>query len=164
MATAKNINIFSAIMQNEYEQVKLLLENGACPNQTNMFGVTLVAYATNYIAYEIVKLLLEYGADPNLCSGSMKSSPLICASYGGDAKIVELLLEHGANPKHANLNNWTPLMEASYNNNTEIMKLLIDYGADIDIINRAGKTALNYAGYNFIKNYLESKEHHIILK
>lgn len=50
-----------------FDMVKLLLENGADPNQVSKYGTTpLKNFVVNYKRFDICKLLIEYGADVDL--------------------------------------------------------------------------------------------------
>ena len=75
---------------NDYDIVKLLLENGADPNIQNHEGYTPLIWATIMGCNDIVKLLLENGADPNI-SDRWGDTAYDLAILGGQFNIAKLL-------------------------------------------------------------------------
>ncbi|KAH9488197.1 hypothetical protein Btru_064813 [Bulinus truncatus] len=82
-----------ALENNHLDCARLLLENGAKPNNHYFLG-----YEINLVPLEnldCLKLLLEFGADPNVFS-RCGMSPLMKACRQHNIRAVRLLLEHGA--------------------------------------------------------------------
>ncbi|KAH9509013.1 hypothetical protein Btru_048598 [Bulinus truncatus] len=81
-----------ALENNHLDCARLLLENGAKPNNHYFLG-----YEINLVPLEnldCLKLLLEFGADPNVFS-RCGLSPLMKACRQHNIRAVRLLLEHG---------------------------------------------------------------------
>ncbi|CAH1205447.1 hypothetical protein PAECIP111893_02350 [Paenibacillus plantiphilus] len=92
----------TAIIYEELEIVKLLLDNGANINYQNKAYNTALISATDSGLTNMVKFLLENGADPNIGGGENQDYyPIISAAFLGHTDIVKLLLAHGAHPNMA---------------------------------------------------------------
>lgn len=72
-----------------------LLEKGANPNSTDMFGDTPLHYAARERNLMVVKTLLAKKADVN-CQNKNGETPIFLAAGRGDVEIVKLLLDNGA--------------------------------------------------------------------
>jgi ankyrin repeat protein len=121
---------------NYFNIVKMLLENGADPNNTAMCRPIHIACTQNA---EILQILLDYKADPNARSISGITALHRVAEHG-PLECVKLLIKSGAN-----LNAVTPLGNVSpllYAENYEIIKELVDSGADVNIADVQGHTAI----------------------
>jgi ankyrin repeat protein len=70
------------------------------------------------------------------------STPLLDATYAGDAAKVTELLKSGANANAANQFGATPMSQAALRGDTEVLRLLLKAGADPDSPNAEGETAL----------------------
>jgi len=113
------------------ELVRLMLDKGANPNDTNHFGDTLLvmAIANQGDDPDIVRWLLDHGAQENKVTGLRQTSALISAVGAGAVKTVRLLLERGADVAVHDGNNRTALDVAKAHNNTELVQLLEEYAA-----------------------------------
>lgn len=109
-----------AVMTNNLEITRLLLEKGADANAMN--GIALQE-ACREGRSRMVKLLLSHGANPNL---NNKSS-LVLAVKHKDLKIAEALLDGGADP---NFNNGEPLLTAVKQGDHKMISLLCRRGAN----------------------------------
>lgn len=143
--------LYHAVLDKNFEQIKLLLKSGADINFKN----------SDDISYDDVKL--EWYRDRN-------KTPVEASVYVGDLDILLLLMEYNPNidslfklsvseekseivefliKKGANLNNinengykFVPLKSACEKQNLKIVKMLIENGADANISGYEGKTAL----------------------
>jgi 5-methylcytosine-specific restriction endonuclease McrBC regulatory subunit McrC/ankyrin repeat protein len=110
--------LFHAVLCDNFEIVKVLLENGAEPNLRIEKGITYLMMASENSNFEIAKALLENGAEPNL-TNDLGNTALIEAAYFDCIDIVDLLLDYGANPNLKNQDNETALdiatIEENYN-------------------------------------------------
>jgi len=96
-----------AILYGHYDICKLLLENGANPNFSNVKGKTPLMVAAEYAELDIVKLLISYNADI-LITNKYNKSALYYANRGIDntreyeknysnyINISNFLIENGA--------------------------------------------------------------------
>lgn len=162
-----------AIMQNNADMVKLLLDSGANPNLVGSYlnGTTL-SQAADSGNERIFDMLIEKGAkvrDPNdllwwaamggndqivkklLARGGkanarqyMKSTPLHVVSSAGAAK---LLLSAGAEIEAKEEGGSRPLHCAADSEHIEIVKILLAAGADKEAQDEKGKRPLHFAAY-----------------
>lgn len=117
--------------RDNYDIVKLLIDNGADLDVgEGRFSTPLIA-ASRYASPEVVQLLLKNGADVNGISND-GSTPIFSARNNDidPIAITKLLIKAGADVNHVNKYGMTPLKLASGpNGNEEIKKLLIKAGA-----------------------------------
>jgi ankyrin repeat protein len=71
-----------------------------------------------------------------------ESTPLLDATYAGDAARVAALIRSGADVNEANQFGATPMMQAALRGDTEVLRLLLKGGADPDSPSAEGETAL----------------------
>ena len=99
-----------AINFDNYENVKLLLDNGADVNAKDNEGKTPLYWAVEMGKYEIVKLLLEHGADVDIKDND-GHTPLHFAIDNYKCEIANFLLDYVADVNARN----TPLQRAIKN-------------------------------------------------
>ncbi|KAH6706335.1 ankyrin repeat-containing domain protein, partial [Leptodontidium sp. MPI-SDFR-AT-0119] len=143
-----------AIIQNDIESVRLLLDYGADPElwlpwseQNVRNNATSVCEAAALGHLDILRLLIEKGG---LVTSIYENgeTPLFQAVLADDIYFVERLLEKGASVTHIDKSGNTPL-HASTSNHTSacsvIMQLLLHHGLSTCAINSNGRTALHKA-------------------
>jgi ankyrin repeat protein len=86
-----NAQLLVAARQADAEGVKKSLDRGAAPNSRNRSGKTTLFLAIEKNRLDIVHIMINAGGDVNLPSLE-KVTPLIAASYAGNADIVQLLI------------------------------------------------------------------------
>jgi ankyrin repeat protein len=149
----------SAVVQEEVDTVRYLLEQGADPNIPNKNGLTPLDHAcgrNKAVATTLAKLLLDHGALVNpKRSGSSHITSLDWAISSDNTELTKLLIEHGADIKAAYDTGETPLHTAANRGDLEIAKLLIDHGADVNAKLKDGWTPLYYAAYSSRKEMVE---------
>ncbi|WP_291953211.1 ankyrin repeat domain-containing protein [Campylobacter sp.] len=120
-----------------YDNVKLLLENGAEVDYKNSFGKTPLFYAVEYNNYEVSKLLIENGANINqkYINDNEKFS---VTSVGSNTPyyITLCALEHTSK---------NIFMHAANYADIKMLKLLVDYKVKIDEVDDLGFNALDFA-------------------
>jgi len=123
----KTSALLVAVVNQDPEMVRLLLEHGADPDLDVLEYndayktryTTILHYAAHLGSLEIVKLLLERGANPNRnvyvtsedTQAELKGStkPLIIAKAKGHEPIADYLAKHGADKRDADrLHAWFP--------------------------------------------------------
>lgn len=126
-----NTPLIWAVMKNNQEMVRLLVELGADIQLKNKQEQTPLIVAIKYNNRDMVRLLVELKADINI-PGSYGYSPLRGAILSHQREMIKLLIELGANIDELNKYNSTPLLDAISLNEPETVKLLIELGADVE--------------------------------
>jgi len=118
------------------KKLRILLENGADPNEKDRGGDTLLHLASKYNEVETTKFLLRYGANPDEKNG-YNYAPLHYASRYNYVEVVKVLLENGADPNVKDDRGDTPLHYAVdlYRKNFEVISILLKFGADYTLTN-----------------------------
>ena len=157
--TQNEINLFSAINQKNSDEVANILANSTNININILDeeGYTPLHRAVYNNDLTTVKELLKI-EDVNINSKlDMKvsidgwylggSSPLILASYLGNAEIVKALLENGANIKAKDgIDGSMPIHMASANGNNNVIKiLLLEDNSIVNDVDNRGNTPLHWA-------------------
>jgi ankyrin repeat protein len=94
---------------------------------------------------DVIPALLQAGADIE-ARNDKGHTPLILASYNGQAAATELLLESGADVDEADTSRGnTALMGTAFKGFDDIADLLLNAGAEVNRRNNAGQTALMLA-------------------
>lgn len=144
-----------------YNLMKMLLDNGADPNQKTKFGYPIFSFC-NYFPesepeiseyLEGFKLLIDYGANINVKYEG--KNIILYAALISNYPILEYLLNNydlDINYQHS-INKKTALMYST--KNVEMIKLLLSKGADKTIKDFEGNTAYDIA---VKKGHLESAE------
>jgi ankyrin repeat protein len=127
------------------DALKILGDRGADLHCQNEQGETALAIASDN-NYDAVIYLLNKNVDVNR-SDLNNQTPLMRASFYGEADIVEALLNKGATVNNQDVNGLTALMKAVIRSegNIRVFELLIKYGADVNLQDNNGETALSHA-------------------
>jgi ankyrin repeat protein len=136
--------LFTAVMTNDLESMKILLSRGADANYASSSGWTPLHQGSAGGHDESVELLISKGADVNSRTGT-GWTPLHAASERGHKKIAEILISNNADIDSKENYGRTPLNVASRNGHKDVVELLISKGADINPKDNAGYTPLMYA-------------------
>lgn len=110
--------LMMAIINQDYDLFKLLIDNGANFNYHNTYnGHSPIIEACSYREYDskFVKDLVAKGANVNDTTDNApyaQSSPLMEAAGCGNSSIVEYLIKEGANINYRNNFGTTPLGES----------------------------------------------------
>lgn len=131
----------------DYDQIKLLLENGAdvnsasghwrsdvpvafCMKHDGSFdfelGMTALIWAARNGKRDIIELLLDYGADIEARSSSGQTA-LLAGSEAGHEGAVRFLIERGANPSAKDNFGQNALFKAAANGYVDTMRLLLSH-------------------------------------
>lgn len=154
--------LYKACKNNNYDLVKLLLDNNAhtINNGKNVYdivdnkdiieylinndinlqrfgGIPSTLFIKNINNYDIIKIILDKGYNTNL--SYMQYDGKTALWLTNDINIFELLLENGADPNIKNNNGKSILFETD---NINKIKLLLEYGADPNIMDYYGNTPL----------------------
>lgn len=112
-----------AVGARSLDVVKILIENGARPDDRSRDETTALTLAASNGDYDIAEYLLDHKADVNL-PGALRESPLIKAARARHASVVGLLIDRGADIEDTDSSGATALDIAKANNQPAIVALL----------------------------------------
>src|SRR5438132_4105428 len=123
-------NVARAAKQDDSGSVRLLISNGANPNQTDEESRTGLHYGAISGNLRIIAILIKAGArlDPKEKLGN---TPLHLAGERAQVQAARLLLDAGATVDAENKNGMTALMMAARAGKLEIVNALLGKGANI---------------------------------
>jgi ankyrin repeat protein len=152
-----NTALYAAAQANDLQSMRLLLEHGADPEETDG-GFTPLMVASGHCNVPAIKLLLSKGAKVNslnTLAGEVKFgkiqlyhlSALMFAAPGCSTDAVKTLLDAGAKVNEKDMRSMTPLMfaVASEHQDLAVVQLLLKAGAELDVKSTMGETALDWA-------------------
>ena len=144
---------------NEYELIKLLLENGAEPNSktekddTPLMSMFFLQRDKNakkntrkVVSMAALELMFQYKADPNAANKSGTTPFLylmashIFSTQKDDVELIKLFLDNGADVNSVDFAKNTPLHLAAKIAFPEACKLLVEYKADVNAKNNNEET------------------------
>lgn len=122
------------IYEDKIENIRQLLEAGACVNVKDNTGKTPLHIAVIKERYEVVELLLKNGANVNCAypKYGINYTPLHFAVEKGNIEIVNLLLSNGALVDAKTVTSETPLHIATEKGHLAIVETLLKHGADVN--------------------------------
>ncbi len=140
-----------AVINQNYNACKILLEHGANPNKhDNYSGTSPIIYSAGIkngdVSSKFLKLLLEHKGDPNDEETGKKregddtrETPLLMAcsdskEINSPLHKVQILVEAGANINHINEFNDFPLKEALLYKHLDVVLFLLQKGVEYDKI------------------------------
>jgi len=144
--------LYIAVEKNSYKIAKLLLENGAKVDNSNI-EINRKMLFNAVTSYRIIQLLIKNGFEINNyiinTPNKYGNYPLSIATRHRKLSSIRFLLANNANPYMNNSNHNLPLQEITvgyYNNRFENFKKVIecyeDYGVDINELNENGEDLL----------------------
>lgn len=133
-----------AILQRQEAMVRLLLDRGADPNQSNRHLCTALHFAASQDHPGILARLLAAGARPDAADIN-SITPLQIAAFRGHLENAKLLCAAGATLELSDTAGYTPLLWAAEKDQPEILGLLLARGADRHALTDDGKSALRVA-------------------
>ncbi|KAI2779439.1 ankyrin repeat-containing domain protein [Daldinia loculata] len=137
-----------AVVADQLESIKLLLEAGVSVEDRNGGVFSPLTTAIREDRKEIVHYLLEEaGADVNAPGEHLPIVKALRRVHGADTDIIELLLKHGADPNKI-YRGHNAYIQAIENGDADILKLLIDKaGVDLDARDDSGMTVTEIADH-----------------
>jgi ankyrin repeat protein len=136
--------IFDAVKNNDYEKVKLLIEEDVLlVNIKDKAGNTPLHIAATIGSVELIELILSKGADIN-AQNTQLNTPLHEAIQNRKENISLLLIENGADLNKVNTQDQTPLHRAALHNQKRTGEMLIDKGASVDPVDKYQRTPFLY--------------------
>ena len=135
-----NNTLIDAVLIDDLNNVRFLLENGAEPNIPNKYGKLPLHEAVRQGYKDTVRLLLRYGADPDMLDNDGNTS---LWHVGDRVDILRLLIANGANLEFQNMKKETILHQAVLDNNEAVVRVLLYAGMDPNIQDINGDTPLH---------------------
>ena len=147
-----------ACHRNNFEIVKLLVENGADIDLHDDCHPAPLFYAIQNGNKRVAEYLLDRGARCNIID--LEDTHLLYfALLTQERGIFKLLLEHDANPSCVVGNRGNTILHEAVTTDPKCAKMLLDHGSDINAQNMYGRTPLNEAtdegDLNVIKMLIE---------
>ncbi len=137
---AQSASLIDAVRNNNLQEVKSFLENGADVNAYGDDSDNVLINASIYGSLDCMKLLLQHKANPNL-SNKYDQTPLMLSA--NDLNKIKLLVEYGANINDtARSGSSVLLIACSGNNQYETVKWLLSHGANVFQKRWGSETAL----------------------
>lgn len=136
-----------AVLANQLESIKLLLEAGASVEYKNGGVFSPLTTALREGHNDIVRFLLNQGgADPNAPGEHLPLVKAVRRCQDCDFSMIELLLEKGADPNKV-YRDWNAIMQAIENRDMRLLSLLVKKGGGVDLSQQddTGKTVLEMA-------------------
>ncbi len=135
----------AAVRAGNLAKVKELIERGgANVNSRNRIGDSLLAMAIKSRKQDIANYLLDKGADAGLANTS-KGTPLMAASFNGDAALVDRLLARGVDVHAADEQKKTAMVYAAAQGHVDVVARLLKAGVDVNARYANDLTALMWA-------------------
>jgi len=123
------LSLADAILQEDIDNIRQLLNYGEDVNQIDEYGFTPLIEAAIVDNIEISKFLLSQGADPNK-QDVTGGTALQWAVENNNKSLCTLLLNHSANPNTYNFAGQPVLVMPILRQQSELRQLLIRTGAD----------------------------------
>ena len=119
----------TAINENRYEFIPVMLEAGAYPRARSLEGI---AYRKSQWNIMVIEALAKAGIDFNVTVAHGETLLHKAAEYNENSAVIEALLKAGADPNaRDNRDSYTPLhLAAEYNENSAVIEALLKAGAD----------------------------------
>ncbi|MBA2379377.1 MAG: ankyrin repeat domain-containing protein, partial [Blastocatellia bacterium] len=137
--------IFSAIWDEDLDEVKQLLAAGTDVNVTDSEGDTPLMTAVLVGSVEITRLLLDSGADANAVEEKGMTA-LMFLDEESTAELAEMLVNAGSSLEAEDVDGDTPLVVAAVRSvPAEVLEVLIRASSDVNHRNKKGETALMIA-------------------
>uniref|UniRef100_A0A9L0T3D4 Inversin n=1 Tax=Equus caballus TaxID=9796 RepID=A0A9L0T3D4_HORSE len=139
--------LHAAALSGHVSTVKLLLENSAQVDATDVMKHTPLFRACEMGHKDVIQTLIKGGARVDLVDQDGHSL-LHWAALGGNADVCQILIENKINPNVQDYAGRTPLQCAAYGGYINCMAVLMENNADPNIQDKEGRTALHWSCNN----------------
>ena len=137
--------IFQAVMKNDFETFKKLVEEGTNINIRGFDGITPLHQACLSKSLDIVKYIITHQGELNAQTNIFEETPLHLAVQIGKPEIVSELLDAGADPNYLNVERENCIYNAIRFDHSSLIPMLIDKKCDVNQLNLAGEVPLTIA-------------------
>lgn len=120
----------NAVIANDVDRVKFLVEKGADVNRPDPQGWTPLQSAARQRKEGMIKTLIDLGADVDRPDDS-GMTPLVAAAMRDHVPSIKVLIENGADIEQPGPQGFRPLALAIAENKYESAKALMEAGADV---------------------------------
>jgi ankyrin repeat protein len=127
-----NQELSNAIVANDQDRVKFLVEKGADINKPDNQGGTPLTNAARQRQDKMVELLIKLGANVNEANTD-GMTPLTTAVMRDHVPTVKVLLANGADAEEPGPEGFRPLAVAIAEDKYEVAKALMEGGADVNV-------------------------------
>ncbi len=144
MRNNKRLNFYNAIMAEDIDAIKLILDKDINVNRQNNNKRTILHLIALKGNTDIMNICKNYKYDPNIrdCHNCIA---LHFAVQNKNMDIVKYLVEINSDINAKDRYGNTPLHLATYKENTEVIKYLLQNGANPNFLNDASVTILSIA-------------------
>lgn len=147
-ALSKEGLLQQAIRMGKTEEVKMLLDEGANPNQPFPDGISPLHVAVINNFPNIVDLLVQAKSHVNATDATTGATPLHLAALYGRVDIAKILIKGGADVDALMKFNISPLLVAAQFKQTQVAELLLNNKANIKHVDQEGFSALHFSAQN----------------
>ncbi|XP_021171417.2 protein TANC2 isoform X1 [Fundulus heteroclitus] len=126
---------------------RLLLDQGAAPEQGNRQGITPLFSAVRRGHCQVVEMLLSHGVEVNRVDQQGRTALMTAASEGHIA-TAQLLLDHGASLDQTDREGLTALSWACLKGQFPLVRELVERGAATTHADRSSRTPLDLAAFS----------------
>ncbi len=137
-------DFFSAVRQDDADQVVALLNRGFDPNTVDVAGYSGLMLAIKEDAFKAATALANWPTTKVEVRNGNDESPLMLAALKGELSLCQLLIKKGAD---VNKPGWAPLHYAATKGHQPVMNLLLEENAYIDAASPNGTTPLMMAAH-----------------
>ncbi len=135
-----------AIIEEDFETVKSLIEDGVNVNVTDMYGFSALMHAIQTNNDDIISVILHETDNVNIQSEAGFTA-LILAAQSGNLPVAQLLIDKGALVDPTDRKGISALMYAVAYGHFFVTDLLIFYNAQVNHSSADGSTALHLAAW-----------------
>jgi quinoprotein dehydrogenase-associated probable ABC transporter substrate-binding protein len=122
----------NAIVANDIDRVRYLLDHGAQANTRDGEGNTPLINATRFGFIPVATYLVEHKAEIDLADRN-NWTPLMFAAWNDRPDLVQMLAAHGAKLDATDNDGLTPLAVAAQNGKIKAVAALVAAGADVNL-------------------------------
>lgn len=137
-----------AARSNSLKVAKLLINNGANPNNSTKWGITALHVASRYSDTLFIQYLIDNAAAIDVANHN-GYTPLWLAVQYGKYDNVKTLLDNGADPNFPAAG-VTAIFLAVQLNNEQIVRLLVERGADVNLQTLDGRSLVDFCSNDIV--------------